>query len=86
MIKNKILNIKIIFKIYLKTLKISLKHFKFSNRFLYYINQKIIFKNYFLKLFLIIVTKQGSSLHSIFFFFSQKKKKSGSPLRLRYIF
>ena len=43
MIKNKILNIKIIFKIYLKTLKISLKHFKFSNRFLYYINQKIIF-------------------------------------------
>ena len=50
MIKNKILYIKIIFKIYLKILKISLKYFRFSNKFLLYKKyQKIIFKNYFLK-------------------------------------
>ena len=36
MIKNKTLNIKIIFKIYLKILKIGLKHFKFPKRLLFY--------------------------------------------------
>ena len=46
MIKNKILNIKNIFKIYLKTLKTSLKHFKFSNKFLLYKTSKLIFKKY----------------------------------------
>ena len=35
-IKNKTLNIKNIFKIYLKILKTSLKYFKFPNRFLFY--------------------------------------------------
>ena len=36
MIKNNTLNIKIIFKTYLKILKISLKHFKFINKLLLY--------------------------------------------------
>ena len=54
MIKNKILNIKIIFKI----LKTSKKYFKFPNRLLFYktleksfqkLFSKIIFQNYFQK-------------------------------------
>ena len=49
MTKNKILYIKIIFKIYLK---ISQKHFKFSNRYLFYKNQKTVFKSNFENLFL----------------------------------
>ena len=36
LIENKALNIKIIFKFYLKILKIGLKQFKFSNKFLFY--------------------------------------------------
>ena len=36
MIKNKILDIKIIFKIYLKILKIDQKYFRFSNKLLLY--------------------------------------------------
>ena len=47
MIKNKILDIKIIFKIYLK---ISLKYFRFSNRFLFYKNYKTVLKILFLKI------------------------------------
>ena len=35
MIKNKVLDIKIIFKTYLKILKSSLKHFKFLNKLLF---------------------------------------------------
>ena len=35
MIKNKVLDIKIIFKTYLKILKSNLKHFKFSNKLLF---------------------------------------------------
>ena len=49
------LDIKIIFKTYLKILKISLKHFKFSNRLLLYKILKIVFKNYFKNLFFKIV-------------------------------
>ena len=47
MIKNKALNIKIIFKTYSKILNISYKYFNFSNRFLFYKASK----NYFQKLF-----------------------------------
>ena len=36
MIKNKDLDVKIIFKIYLKILKISQKNFKFKDKFLFY--------------------------------------------------
>ena len=36
MIKNKSLDIKIIFKIYLKIIKIEYKYFKFSNKLLLY--------------------------------------------------
>ena len=36
MIKNKILDIKTIFKTYLKILKINLKYFKISNKLLFY--------------------------------------------------
>ena len=36
MIKNKILDIKTIFKTYLKILKINLKYFKVSNKLLFY--------------------------------------------------
>ena len=46
MIKNKVINIKIIFKTYLK---IGSKDFRFSNRLLFYKNQRTSFKNYFLK-------------------------------------
>ena len=58
MIKNKALNIKIIFKTYLKTLKIGSKHFKLPNKLLFCkifensfqkLFQKTIFQNYFLK-------------------------------------
>ena len=55
MIKNKTQYIKIIFKIYLKILKIGFKHFRFLNIVLSYKNQikfsKTVLKNYFLKLF-----------------------------------
>ena len=55
MIKNKVVDIKFIFKTYFKILKISSKHFKFSNRLVLQniIKQfsKTIFKNYFSKLF-----------------------------------
>ena len=55
MIKNKVVDIKFIFKTYFKILKISSKHFKFSNRLVFQniIKQfsKTIFKNYFSKLF-----------------------------------
>ena len=49
-----------IFKTYLKILKNRLKHFRFPIRFLFYKNHIINFviKNYFLKLFSKIVTKQ----------------------------
>ena len=47
MIKNQILDLKTIFKIYLKILKI--KYFKFSNKLLFSKNKRAIFKNYFLK-------------------------------------
>ena len=56
MIKNKGLYIKIIFKIYLKILKINYKYFRLSNRHLFYkswdnnfqkLFYKIIFQNYF---------------------------------------
>ena len=46
MIKNKILDIKIIFKIYLKILKIDQKYFRFSNKLLLY---KILKKQLFSK-------------------------------------
>ena len=59
MIQNKMINIKIIFKTYLKILKIGLKYFKFSNRFLLYKILKIVFKNYFKKLFFKIVFKNN---------------------------
>ena len=36
MIKNKAMNIKIIFKTYLKILKINKNNFKFSNKLLFY--------------------------------------------------
>ena len=36
MIKNKILDIKIIFKTYLKILKIDSKYFRFPNKLLFY--------------------------------------------------
>ena len=58
MIKNKTLEIKIIFKIYLKILKTSSKYFKYSNRLLFYktlennfqkLFLKIVFHNCFLK-------------------------------------
>ena len=56
MIKNKVLDIKNIFKIYLKILKINLKYFKISNKFLFYeildnnskrLLLKTIFKNFY---------------------------------------
>ena len=50
MIKNKILNIKFIYKTYLK---IYLKHFKFSNRILFYKTLQNSFQKQFLKLGLI---------------------------------
>ena len=53
MIKNKTINVKIIFKTYLKILKI----FIFSNKFLFIQLYKTVFKNYFLKLFLKIIIK-----------------------------
>ena len=62
MIKNKIINIKIILKIHLKILKTSLKHFRFSNRLCSIKHKerffKTILKNYFLELFSKIFTKQ----------------------------
>ena len=60
MIKNKVVNIKIIFKIYLKILK-NILGFK-QTFVLQNIKEqfsKTIFKNYFSKLFLKIVTKQN---------------------------
>ena len=48
MIKNKALDIKIIFKIYLKILKINQKYFVFPNKLLFY---KTLYKNYSQKLF-----------------------------------
>ena len=51
MIKKKILNIKIIFKTYLKILNIGYKYFKFPNRLYFIKHQKMIFKNRSLKLF-----------------------------------
>ena len=65
-LKNKVLDINIIFNIYLKTLKINEKHFKFKIGF-YFIKYKTIFKNCFLKLFLKIITKLGLS----YFFLGQ---------------
>ena len=67
MIKNEVLYIKIIFKIYLKILKISKKHFKLSNKLLFH---KIL-KNNFQKLFLKInfknsYKKRPYSLHHFF--------------------
>ena len=59
MIQNKLLNIKITFKTYLKILKIGLKYFKFSNRLLLYKILKIVFKNYLKKLFLKIIIKHA---------------------------
>ena len=53
MIKHKTLDIKIINKTYLKTLKRGYKHFNFSNRLLFY----KIFKNNFQKLLFKIVLK-----------------------------
>ena len=47
MIKNKVQDIKFIFKTYLKTLK----YFKFSNKFLFYKILEKIIKNNFLNLF-----------------------------------
>ena len=47
MIKNKVLDIKIIFNVYLKILKIGLKHFRFLNR-LFFLQKS---KNSFQKLF-----------------------------------
>ena len=53
MIKNKILDTKSSFKIYLKTLKTRLTYFKFSNKILFYktvlhkIFSKIVFRNCF---------------------------------------
>ena len=56
MIKNKILDIKTIFKTYLKILKINLKYFKISNKLLFYeildnnskrLLLKTIFKNFY---------------------------------------
>ena len=56
--KNKVVDIKIIFKTYLKILKIGLKHFRFLNRLLLYktletnfqkLFLKTIFQNYFKK-------------------------------------
>ena len=52
MIQNKMLDIKIIFKTYLK---IGLKHTKFSNRLLLYKILKIVLKNYLKKLFFKII-------------------------------
>ena len=59
MIKKKILNIKIIFKTYLKILNIGYKYFKFPNRLLFYKAskndfQKLFSKTVFLELFPII--------------------------------
>ena len=58
MIKNKVLNIKIILKI----LKISWKHLKFSIDFCFTSYHKTISKNYFLNLFSKTVFKQYLSL------------------------
>ena len=46
MIKSKTLDIKFIFKTFLKLLKIGEKHFWFPNGFLFHENQRIILKNY----------------------------------------
>ena len=51
MIKNKTLNIKFIFKIYSKILKICVKYFRFSNKLLFHKTSK----NNFQKLFFRIV-------------------------------
>ena len=59
MIKNKTKGIKIIFKTYLKILKIGQKYFSFPNKLLFYKNQRTIFKNRFQKLFFRIVFKNG---------------------------
>ena len=56
MIKNKVLDIKNIFKTYFKILKINLKYFKISNKFLFYeildnnskkLLLKTVFENYY---------------------------------------
>ena len=51
MIKNKILDIKIIFKPYLKLLKTDLKYFRFLNKFFFTKHQIVVFKNCSQKLF-----------------------------------
>ena len=73
MIKNKTLHIKIIFKTYLKILKIGEKYFRFSNKLLFHKNQKIVLnfflKNNFLEPFLKLVAKQAFGFDSFFFLF-----------------
>ena len=49
-IKNKILDIKIILKIYLKMLKTDEKYFKFSNKLLFYKTLENNFQKQFLKI------------------------------------
>ena len=51
MIKNKILNIKFIFKTYLKILKIGEKNFISQTDFYFIKYKKLIFKNHYQKLF-----------------------------------
>ena len=59
---NKALHIKVIFEIYLKSQKIGLKYFKFSDRILFYKTSKKQFKNYILSLFLKILPKQNLNI------------------------
>ena len=59
MIKNKVLDIKIIFKIYLKILKINLKYSKFSNRLLFYKTLKNSLKKCSRKLFFKTILKNS---------------------------
>ena len=59
MIKNKTLDVKNIFKTYLKILKTSLKYLSSQTNFCFTKHYKTIFKNYFLELFFKTITKQG---------------------------
>ena len=49
MTKNKVVDIKIIFKAYFKLLKIGQKHFRFPNKLLFYKTPKNSFQKLFLK-------------------------------------
>ena len=81
MIKKKILNIKIIFKTYLKILNIGYKYFKFPNRLLFYKASK----NDFQKLFSKTVFLNYFLLSNMFLIFFIKKYTSRKTQKMGYI-